>query len=485
MHHKAIFYSTKKRKINNLIEAKTALFKVIDKADSISSSLISFKPLAWSNESEFNDFTYHELWNAQAISCDEAIVFFSGLCGSCIVGERAWDKIICFIIFKEEQEITLKHHIIYDASLAADLQVKCREFSTEISSRSKKAQNLMNVSTYLIQPVLAQISDWTSKLVITGNDEFQFIPWSTVYIEENFKSGEIIWLVEKYASRIIPSLSILLLLKRREMRRNKSIPFDFLIAGMSSIEKINSYLYWSGFEVDSIADLHSTNCIKDEIVDNQFSNVFRTSDIVHFSGHANYQINEFSNALDKVYLRLYKKKLSASMILNGELQSSTVKAMILSACLTGQGDLTGAGSEVLGLERALFYAGVSSLITTLWEVDDLPTSILMIKFHSVWKQHDNSLDHVATSLQSAQIWLRHANWQELKQEIKNLGNAIKKCSDTYSILIEHAQNQNNESDALLLIRRRERYLDLQKCDDHDVPFQHPYYWAAFQVKGVG
>ena len=53
--------------------------------------------------------------------------------------------------------------------------------------------------------------------------------------------------------------------------------------------------------------------------------------------------------------------------------------VVLSACDTGRGDLTGDG--VIGLSRSLVVAGVPSVIVSLWEVSDDATKVLMEEFY--------------------------------------------------------------------------------------------------------
>ncbi len=55
--------------------------------------------------------------------------------------------------------------------------------------------------------------------------------------------------------------------------------------------------------------------------------------------------------------------------------------VVLSACQTHLGELS-AGDELVGLERAFLRAGVPSLLSTLWPVDDAATAALMERFYS-------------------------------------------------------------------------------------------------------
>ncbi|MBD1885086.1 CHAT domain-containing tetratricopeptide repeat protein [Microcoleus vaginatus] len=68
--------------------------------------------------------------------------------------------------------------------------------------------------------------------------------------------------------------------------------------------------------------------------------------------------------------------LTAEEIFDMKLQANLV---VLSACNTGEGRITGDG--VIGLSRALISAGVPSVIVSLWAVPDAPTSELMQLFY--------------------------------------------------------------------------------------------------------
>jgi CHAT domain-containing protein len=68
--------------------------------------------------------------------------------------------------------------------------------------------------------------------------------------------------------------------------------------------------------------------------------------------------------------------LTSNDILELDLQA---KLVVLSACNSGGGDITGDG--VIGLSRSFLSAGADNLIVSLWAVEDEATSELMIKFY--------------------------------------------------------------------------------------------------------
>ncbi len=73
----------------------------------------------------------------------------------------------------------------------------------------------------------------------------------------------------------------------------------------------------------------------------------------------------------------------------------------LSACETGVGGLT-AGDEVIGLTRGLLGAGCSTVVASLWPVNDETTALLMGQFYAEVRQGVEP----AEALRSAMLALR-------------------------------------------------------------------------------
>jgi CHAT domain-containing protein len=86
--------------------------------------------------------------------------------------------------------------------------------------------------------------------------------------------------------------------------------------------------------------------------------------------------------------------LTADQILNLKLNAELV---VLSACDTGRGRVTGDG--VIGLSRSLISVGVPSVIVSLWSVPDSPTASLMTEFYRQMQQQPDK----AQALRSAML----------------------------------------------------------------------------------
>lgn len=96
------------------------------------------------------------------------------------------------------------------------------------------------------------------------------------------------------------------------------------------------------------------------------------SDRIHFAGHGLPDEEHPENSA----LVLSDGPLRVSDIFNLELKADLV---VLSACKTAGKQVTGEG--LVGLTRAFLYAGSPSVVVTLWQVVDSPTSDLMTSFY--------------------------------------------------------------------------------------------------------
>ena len=154
-----------------------------------------------------------------------------------------------------------------------------------------------------------------------------------------------------------------------------------------------------------------------------------------------------------------------------ELRLNQCRLVTLSACETGLIDLKSISDEYIGLPSGFLFAGSSTVVSSLWQVDDLSTSFLMIKFYENLK-HRPYLQQgdVAIALKQAQNWLRtltHEDCQKFKAQIQefnpNLGRFLRDLDPRKLSVVDSFSIDPSES---------------------SYPFENPYYWAGFIATGI-
>ncbi|MEL6928205.1 MAG: CHAT domain-containing tetratricopeptide repeat protein, partial [Cyanobacteria bacterium J06600_6] len=125
------------------------------------------------------------------------------------------------------------------------------------------------------------------------------------------------------------------------------------------------------------------------------------------------------------------------------------RLVTLSACETGLTDFRSLSDEYIGLPSGFLFAGSPSVVSSLWKVDDLSTSLLMIKFY----QNLREIDSVPLALNQAQLWLRDLTRAEFMKWSRGILSGKLRASIAARFLKE------------------------------EYPFASPYYWGAFCAVG--
>jgi tetratricopeptide (TPR) repeat protein/CHAT domain-containing protein len=182
---------------------------------------------------------------------------------------------------------------------------------------------------------------------------------------------------------------------------------------------------------------------------------------LHFTGHSAYNArNPKASAL-----ALADDLLTAEIIAQQDL--SSYRLIILSACetaLTGNDDIR---TEYVGLASAFLKAGATNVLSTLWPVDEISSTWLMIRFYQFLLTGDTP----SIALRQAQRWLQTVTWQQLADWIVQLSQLPNLDRGYIDILTPRAKNTLKEGTIMGL--------------DKPTKYSHPYYWAAFTMTGQG
>lgn len=132
-------------------------------------------------------------------------------------------------------------------------------------------------------------------------------------------------------------------------------------------------------EVVHIQHIYDADLIKDNDANKKnFLNALQNYDILHISSHA--QIDE-KFPLNSRFILGAKDNSADDVALHDLLGiASNTQLAVLSACETGRGSFI-KGADVKSLSNGFQFAGVPSVVLSLWKVPDYSTSIIMRAFH--------------------------------------------------------------------------------------------------------
>lgn len=177
---------------------------------------------------------------------------------------------------------------------------------------------------------------------------------------------------------------------------------------------------------------------------------------LHFAGHAKADLS----APWKSFLATADGDLTAAEVAASGLAGPTL--VTLSACESGFSDLTRAPNELGGLPCAFLMAGARSVVSSLWPMPDIPTTLLMGEFYRAMNE-DSAID-IPQALRGAELWLRSADKATLNAWL---------ISQERKIPLAGRRNWRIRWQ-LLRIRSTLRW-----WRGKEPPYGHPYYWAGF------
>lgn len=235
-----------------------------------------------------------------------------------------------------------------------------------------------------------------------------------------------------------------------------------------AIQNPTDDLLYTNLEVASIrSSFSSAQVLVKEAATKAALNVnqdLRIAHCGHFSCHGSFNL---ASPLESALILANEERLTLAEIFG--LTLNQCRLVTLSACETGMTGLNDISDEYISLPSGFLYAGSPSVVSSLWEVSDLSTAFLMIKFYENFSQcPQQEAGAVAVALNQAQKWLRNLTTEDFE-----------KLLDQYKPQIEQIFAQLEENDQIIA---EECLLQARNRKPH--PFANSYYWAAFTATGL-
>lgn len=250
---------------------------------------------------------------------------------------------------------------------------------------------------FLVFPFSEDIRD--KRLLIIPDGELGYLPFDMLLVNspENNSAGysSLDWLIRHHAVSYASSATVYFesMAKNMERERKRKLlaiapSYNFSSNLKSRSQELDSSLFrltpikGTHEEVNQIAKYYKTTKYFDErATESAFKRMAGDYNLLHLAMHT--MIDDQNPLYSKLVFTLTPGDSTDDGLLNTyELFSLDLKGelAVLSACNTGTGKLE-RGEGIISLARGFFYAGIPSVIMTLWEIEDHSSAGLMDMFY--------------------------------------------------------------------------------------------------------
>jgi len=282
-------------------------------------------------------------------------------------------------------EITKKSFTITDRALPAEFNkyvtgLRNGLFFSDLKTYTFSARKLHDV-------LIPKIPRRIDQLVILPTRNLGVIPFETLLTHEtsNTDYKALPYLINRFDIRYEFSGGLILQKSREKVAPTP--PAILLCAPISfpAKDQLND-LPGTEAEVKAISGLFRSKNFKNASYVNQDaseqlikSDKIGDYNLLHFATHG--VVDENNPELSRVFLQSGSEAEDGNLF-SGEIYNLKLKANLvtLSACQTGLGKIS-KGEGVVGLSRALAYAGAKNIMVSFWSVGDASTAALMTDFY--------------------------------------------------------------------------------------------------------
>ena len=280
-----------------------------------------------------------------------------------------------------------------------DVSIEKLAFNTEFRNLlSKSGDELASAKTnlkdlYSIYQSLnleSNIPEWVSSLTVIPDNYLYRIPLDILPVSEpqsEHSFGSVNYLIEDYNIQYFTSLSEYLGNTRNPSQKKKNSFAAFAISDFSNF--INEELPSLPNATQEVREIENTlNSItekriylQNEATKSSFISEASNSRIVHIATHS--EVSEQDPLFSTIYLSENSGNSDSSALYAYELFETRMNSdfIMLNSCSSGSGSYL-QGSGIMGISRALRYAGAKSLALNLWSVNDKVASDFATAFYS-------------------------------------------------------------------------------------------------------
>jgi CHAT domain-containing protein len=297
------------------------------------------------------------------------------------------DEIIAFVLRSGEKEPAVAQVDITQDQLLHHVQTYWREV-VEYPQRGDIGQRWQELAGPLLADVLPHLEK-AELIYLVPHGLLHYLPLHALRMD-----GE--YLVDRIPIAYAPSAAVLGRVIQRTVGIERMGQPKALVAGNPTLD-----LRYAESEAQQVAKLFGAQpYLGERATKATVQSELAGKDVAHLACHGYfYPIHPLQSGV----VFAGGERLTAQEIMGLNLQADLVT---LSACTTGLTKVSG-GDELVGLTRALLYAGASSVLVSLWAVDDESTGQLMTDFyHRLYDDTGQKVKAEAIALREAMLELR-------------------------------------------------------------------------------
>jgi len=319
--------------------------------------------------------------------------------------------------------ITKKDFRIFSLPIRENIQKQVSDYLKVISDKENRNFKLgYELFSALVLPGLDKN---IKNIIFIPDDILHFLPFETLITHKEKRD----WLIKDYRIAYAPSISSLREIIQRKKSNGPKPRMDILAfgdpffgpweAGENGSDIFQNYytsdafnffrLKYSGFEIDKISSLFKKRkrkifrreeASKEQLINHSLVDY----KIIHFATHS--IIDEKIPARSSIVLSLNQDLIQDGFLLMREIYNLKLNSdlVTLSSCQTGLGEFI-KGEGIEGINRAFFYSGASSVLMSLWAVNDQASYQLMERFYF----HLRSSESIMSALRKAKLELIDSN----------------------------------------------------------------------------
>ncbi|NEP01982.1 MAG: CHAT domain-containing protein [Symploca sp. SIO2E9] len=284
------------------------------------------------------------------------------------------------------------------------------ETETQANQEGYLTKNLQMLHKLLIEPIADLLpTEEESHVIFIPQEDLFLVPFPAL------QNASEQYLIEKHTILSAPAIQVLALTQeQRERVKNlhaTSLPNqNILVVGNPTMPTLKvgerqeplKPLQGAETEAIEIASLLGTQAlIGDQATKTEIIKQLPSARLVHLATHG--LLDEILESGIPGAIALAPSENDHGFLTSREILELKLNAelVVLSACHTGEGKLTGDG--VIGLSRSLIAAGTPSTIVSLWAVPDNATAVLMKEFYRNFQQNQDKAQALRQAMLATKV----------------------------------------------------------------------------------